>query len=449
MMARLGEQKPKSLRMVDPKLTVVICFDHASITGGQAKVAFDSAVGLKRQGHRPIIFAAVGPISPQLVEAGIETVCLDQSDLVGNPSKLDAAIQGIWNLKAAKALGELLESVPRDSTIVHVHGWAKALSPSIAGPIAKSGLPAVYTIHEYFQFCPNGGFYNYQKHRVCKLKPMSVACWTTNCDSRSYPRKIWRNLRQVAAQHVAHLPETFTDYIAISSFQEAVVKPLLPPSAILHRVSNPVSVADLGPKSDGASGDIIFVGRLSPEKGAFVFAEAARKIGMVPTFVGDGPLAGQIAERYPEARMLGWMAPAEVHKTMRAARALVFPSLWYEGQPLTVLEAKGLGVPVIVSDACAGREEVEDGVTGRWFKSGDVDDLANALRVLNDGAVAVAMSGAAYDAYWSAPPTLDCHVERLTRVYGSMLERRRATTGVGSKSAAARSSTWTTRPASF
>ena len=61
-----------------PALTIVICFDHASITGGQAKVAFDSAVGLKRQGHRPIVFAAAGPISPQLEDAGIETVCLDQ-----------------------------------------------------------------------------------------------------------------------------------------------------------------------------------------------------------------------------------------------------------------------------------------------------------------------------------------------------------------------------------
>ena len=87
-----------------------------------------------------------------------------------------------------------------------------------------------------------------------------------------------------------------------------------------------------------------------------MFAEAARKIGMIPTYVGDGPIAHEIAARYPEARMLGWMDPAGVHRAMRAARALVFPSLWFEGQPLTVMEAKGLGVPVIVSDACAGRE---------------------------------------------------------------------------------------------
>ena len=267
--------------MTEP-LTIVICFDHAAITGGQAKVAFDSAVGLKQQGHRPIVFAAAGPVSPQLEENGIETVCLDQKDLIGNPSKVAAAVQGVWNVPAAKALGKLLASLPRERTIVHVHGWAKALSPSIAGPIVRSGLPAIYTIHEYFQFCPNGGFYNYQHHHVCKLKPLSAACWTTNCDSRSAARKVWRNLRLTVAKHVAHLPEVFADYITISDFQQDIVAPLVPKGARLHRVDNPVSVPDLGPKPDPTAGEIIFVGRLSPEKGAFVFAEAARKAGLRP-----------------------------------------------------------------------------------------------------------------------------------------------------------------------
>jgi glycosyltransferase involved in cell wall biosynthesis len=410
--------------MVDEPLTVVICFDHASITGGQAKVAFDSAVGLKRAGHRPIVFAAVGPVAPQLAAAGIETVCLDQDDLIGNPSKFAAAVQGIWNAPAAKALDALLQRLPKKNTIVHVHGWAKALSPSIAGPIARSGLPAVYSIHEYFQFCPNGGFYNYQQHHICHLEPLSAACWATNCDSRNYLRKLWRNVRLLTAKRIAHLPDIFSDYIAISGFQEDIVAPLVPKHVTLHRVSNPVAVPDLGPKPDPLSGDVIFVGRLSPEKGTLLFAEAARRIGMIPTFIGDGPTKAELAEKYPEARLLGWRDPAGVEQAMRAARALVFPSIWYEGQPLTVLEAKGLGVPIIVSDACAGREEIEDGVTGLWFKSQHVDDLARALAATRDDLKIAAMSKAAYAAYWRDPPTLDAHVARITRIYRGMIAGR-------------------------
>ena len=84
---------------------------------------------------------------------------------------------------------------------------------------------------------------------------------------------------------------------------------------------------------------------------------------------------------------------------LRNARALVFPSVWYEGQPLTVLEALGLGTPVIVSDVCAGRESVEDGVSGRWFRSNDAASLAAAMRELSNDATARRMSRAAYDLY--------------------------------------------------
>lgn len=407
-------------------LTVVICSDFGNITGGQAKVAIESAIGLKRQGHRVIFFAATGPAHPDLPEAGVEVHCLGQYDLLGNPSALAAALQGIWNRPAAAALDKLLADLPQHDTIVHVHGWAKALSPMIGIPIAKSGLPAVFTLHEYFLSCPNGGFYNYQKSEVCTLTPLSPQCWATDCDARNYPRKLWRIARLLYAQNIVHLADRFSDFITISDFQRKIVELYIPAGARLHRLSNPVNVQDLGLKSDPVAGDFIFVGRLSPEKGAFLFAEAARKAGLVPVFVGDGPIAAELAARFPQARILGWQKQQEVRALMRAARALVFPSLWYEGQPLTLLEAKALGLPIVVADNCAGSDEVENGVTGLWFKSGDVDDLARALMELREDARVTAMSHAAYRAYWAEPRTLDRHVDGLVSIYQGMLAARLA-----------------------
>ena len=290
-------------------LTVVICVDHASVTGGQAKVAFDSALGLKAAGHRPILFTSAGPVSDELKASGLEVICLDQADLVGNSSKIQAAVQGVWNARAAEALGTLLSRCPPDRTIVHVHGWAKALSPSIARPIAASGLPAVYTIHEYFLFCPNGGFYNYQSGEVCTLKPLSVACWATNCDSQNYARKIWRNVRLSFAREVVGLQSIFSDFICISALQAEIVAPHLPPGIRLHAVSNPIAVEAMGPKSDPASGDFVFVGRLSPEKGPLLFAEAARIAGVTPVFVGDGPLAATLRADLSRSQD-AWLAKA-------------------------------------------------------------------------------------------------------------------------------------------
>src|SRR5208282_921038 len=131
----------------------------------------------------------------------------------------------------------------------------------------------------------------------------------------------------------------------------------------------------------------------------------------VPVFAGDGPAAEELSALYPEAKLLGWKSPTEVKALMRKARALVFPSLWFEGQPLTVLEAKAMGTPVIVSDGCAGREEIVDGVSGLWFESANAGSLAQALNRAKDDALIAPMSDAAYDQFWADPPTLARHVE--------------------------------------
>lgn len=406
-------------------LTVVICSDHASVTGGQAKVAIESALGLAASGARVIFFSACGPVDARLGPAGVETICLDQYDILGNPSRLDAARQGVWNGAAARALADRLTRLSPRETVVHVHGWAKALSPAIAGPIRAAGLPAVYTMHEYFLHCPNGGFYNFRKNAICRLTPLSADCWTTNCDSRNYPFKLWRNVRLLAAQKIAHLAEVFSDIVLISDLQREILAPYLPAGARIHRVTNPIEAEPLGQKRAPASGDYIFVGRLSAEKGAFLFAEAAERAGVAPVFLGDGPIAQELAARFPRARLLGWRTPAETRAAMRSARALVFPSLWYEGLPLTVLEAKALGSPAIVSDACAARESIEHDVSGLLFASGDAAALADALERMKDDALVARLSARAYDDYWRDAPTLARHIDETRVVYDAMLARRR------------------------
>ncbi|MER2267505.1 glycosyltransferase family 4 protein [Methylobacterium oxalidis] len=404
---------------------VVLVADHAFINGGQAKVAIDSALGLAGRGHRVTLFAAVGPPDPRLEAAGIRVVCLNQPDISTARSKLAFAIQAIWNREAARRLSEELGRVDPRETIVHVHAFAKALSPSIGVALRESGLPLLYTMHEFFLVCPNGGFYEYPAARICHRTPMSRGCLTTNCDARSYPRKLLRVVRHLGLETVARLPDLFRHVVTISDLQERAAAPHLPRETVFHRVANPISVPD-APASPKAGGAFLFVGRISTEKGAPIFAEAARRAGIRPVFLGDGEQAAELAARYPEATMLGWHDAAAVQARLRAARALVFPSVWYEGQPLTVYEALACGTAVIVSDACAGREAVEDGETGFWFRSGDADALAAHLRRLADDDLADRMGRAAHDRYWAAPLTLDAHLDRLATVYDAVMREAAA-----------------------
>jgi glycosyltransferase involved in cell wall biosynthesis len=405
-----------------PFEVVVVC-DHAHVSGGLAQVAVASARGLRRRGHRVIFFAATPPIDPSLLEAGVEVVCLDQPDMLGDPSRLKAAGRALWNTGAARRLAQLLAGLDHRRAIVHLHGWSKALSPSVLRECRRSGAATVHTLHDYVAVCPNGALFNYVKGQNCALRPMSAGCLASNCDARHYGHKLWRFGRQLA---LTTLGGAFAgaDVVYISKRQREIVAPLLPGDARLHYLPNPVDVEDQGPADVAANDTFVFIGRLSQEKGAAVFAEAARRAGVKALFVGDGPMRETIRQAAPGAAVTGWIDNAQVLGHLRRARALVFPSLWYETFGLSVHEALASGVPPIVSDNTTSAAAVEHGVTGLLFRSGAVDDLIAQIRRLEDGAEAARIGRAAHDRYWREPPTLDRHIDGLEELYERLLEER-------------------------
>jgi glycosyltransferase involved in cell wall biosynthesis len=139
---------------------------------------------------------------------------------------------------------------------------------------------------------------------------------------------------------------------------------------------------DFKPKT--ASGEYaLFVGRLSEEKGPQFLVSAWRMMqARVPLrVVGNGPLLEKLARgvrdnSLAQIELTGRRTPEEVRLVMHGARFLVFPSIWYEGFPITIAEAFASGLPVIASRLGSMPEIVRDGSTGLLFKTGDADDLA-------------------------------------------------------------------------
>src|SRR5687768_5851853 len=109
--------------------TVVVVNDHAFVNGGQAKVAIETALILRLAGFSVYFFSGVGPEDNRLHHAGVHCICLHQHDILTNPARGRAAIDGMWNTAAARTLRGLLSRLDPRTSIVHVHGWAKCLSP--------------------------------------------------------------------------------------------------------------------------------------------------------------------------------------------------------------------------------------------------------------------------------------------------------------------------------
>ncbi len=400
--------------------TVVIVNDHAAVTGGQARVAIDTARGLTAAGKHVHYFAGAGPADDALAEAGITVTCLDRPDMLGNPSRLDAMTSNLWSRETARALDRLLARCDPDRTVVHTHGWAKSLTPSIAPVIARSEHRHVYTMHEYFLACPNGGFFDFQAGEICTRRALGPDCLATNCDARARSHKAWRAARAATLHNLAGWPRTLRDVIYISETQRRVMEPYLVADVRLHHLPNPVSLPD-APRAEAERSDtFLFVGRMSPEKGAVLFAEAAHRAGVRARFVGDGPDAEHVRRILPTAEITGWCDAASVAEEMRSARALVFPSLWYECQPLVPMEALAHGIPVICGAWNAACEALPDGA-GRVVADRTPSAWATVLAELSrDDTAVAAMSTIARRDGCGCASGLSDHIGELCRIYAQL-----------------------------
>jgi glycosyltransferase involved in cell wall biosynthesis len=403
---------------------IIIANDFAHINGGAAQVAISSAIGLSQQGYDVTFFAAVPPVAELLQHSGIRVILTNQHDIKNDPVRLRAATQGIWNPRAARKMGEILCKASRDRTVLHVHGWIKALTSSIIRVALQRGIAVVVTLHDYFCCCPNGGFFNFRTREACHLRPLSVACLRENCDRDGYAEKLWRSARQIVQNSFGFPRSAMLNFITISDFSEQVVKPFLPPCAGVYRVASPSDFDKAPPVDVSCNRRFVALGRLSPEKGCAMLAMAARDLNVEVLFIGEGPSRDEITCVNPRAKITGWQSREQVKAHLRTARCLVLPSLWYEAQPMVVAEAAALGVPAIVPDQSAARDMVDKDVSGLWFRSGDVSDLKEKMLTLCDPVVAARLGREAYLRHWDNPFTLSKHLSTLADCYTDILRRR-------------------------
>lgn len=401
-------------------MNIVVLNDFCHVQGGASKVAIEEAISLARAGANVIFVGAVGPICADLRDAPLKTVCLDQPELLDVGRRPAVILQGLWNVAAAARVAKILRSLPRDETVIHLHGYTKALTVSATRTAHKMGYPVICTLHDFFSACPNGAFFDYRQGAPCRKQALSLSCITAHCDKRRYAHKLFRVARGFVQRLYGRFPATVNHFISLSAKSEDVLRPYLSKRARIHRLPNGIDWTRPEPIDAAANKAILYVGRLDQEKGVQLLAQVAAQLRLPVVFVGDGPLRGEI-EAMPGMTVTGWVARDDVRRHIAQARCLVFPSLWYETYGLVVGEAAAYGIPAVISDVSAPAERVEDGVSGWVFRSGEPDDLARCLRALADDAAVRTAGRAAYHAFWRTVRNTTAHATDLLTVYRSVL----------------------------
>jgi glycosyltransferase involved in cell wall biosynthesis len=407
-------------------MNIVVLSDTASVNGGAAKIALDEVRALALAGHKVDLVAGVGPVSKELEGlANLSVHCMGEYDINTDPNRLRAIALGWWNPRMGRYVSELMESLNPEDTVVHVHSWTKALSSSPIRSVMDSGFEVVLTLHDFLVACPTGTLFLQQSQEKCQIKPMSGKCIRTNCDAHSYQQKLWRVGRKAIQTRFGRVPTGIRHFIYYSKMADDLLAPYLPENAIRHWLPNAIDMERKTPADVAQNIAFVAVGRLVPEKGVELLARAAAAEGVVCQFIGAGPASEAIQRANPTALLSGWMSHADSLRSLRKARALVFPSLWYETLGLVVLEAAGQGIPAIVPDTCAARESVIDGVTGLYFRSGDEADLRRKINMLRDPELATRMGRAAYERFWAPPGfSLELHRLRLEKIYHRILQSK-------------------------
>ncbi len=403
-------------------MRVVIVSDFGSVNGGAAKVAIESARGLAEAGVEIVFACAIGPVSERLEHPLITVERYPGEEIWRVGSKVAAARQGIWNAPAHDFLAGLLARQPRAETLVHLHQWTKAFSPAAIAAAGASGLPVAITMHDYFSFCPVGGYFDFRTGAPCQYKPMSVGCIASNCDRASYVHKLVRVARQWRSDEAMRALKAPL-FIHVSDFARRFAEPFLPRAARHVVVENMMEAEKREPAKVAENRHAVFVGRLTAEKGVLSLAQAARAAGMPLRLIGDGEdeIKTAIAKLNPQAEITGWLDADAVLAELRAARCLVAPSLWYETGPLTVVEAMAQGVPPVLPRTTGAAGRVRDGVDGLLLEAAEPDALIRCIAAMADGTLAERLGLSAYQAYWASPPTLARHVEALRHSYGAAL----------------------------
>jgi glycosyltransferase involved in cell wall biosynthesis len=332
--------------------------------GGEDGVVRSEAEMLRRQLHEVALYEA------------------DNDGIEGPLDCLKTAVRCLWSLRAQRSFCKRLSDFEPD--VVHVHNFFPLISPAVHYAAHNRGIPVVQTLHNYRLLCPAATLLrNGSVCEACTREWYPVSAVRHACYRKSRAATVAVSNMLVFHRAIGTWINTVTRFIALSEFaRRKFVSSGMPEDRISVK---PNFLADDPGPGQGDGDYVLFVGRLSQEKGIACLLQAWKtlrsKLRLI--IVGDGPLAPMVRDYASTDRTIEWLGflnCSEVLDLMGKAFALVFPSVWYEGFPLVLAEALAKGLPVIASDLGSMAEIITHRKTGLLFAPGSPLDLVNALQ---------------------------------------------------------------------
>lgn len=389
------------------------------LNGGSESVFFQERVFLKNCGFSLVDFAMKDD----------RNFSSEFSDFFVNPvfyragpisERLKSIASFIHSKEAVLKISNLLETTHPD--IVHLHNIYHQLTPSIIPILRNHGVRTVLTLHDGKLACPSYLMLNKGKPCLkCAGKNFHLP-FTTNCQNSRVSGLL---LMLEAYFHIWKKSYDAVDaFIVPSQFLSDVVAPRIGTQKT-HLIRNGIDHTKFQP-SDTDKGYLLYIGRLSAEKGVGALLKAhASMTNPVPlVIVGTGPMEKELRiQASSNVTFTGYCSGEDLWSRIQEASCLIVPSECYENAPMTVLEGMAFGKPIIASRIGGIPEQVLDGDTGLLFEPGNVAELADAMGRMMDSPFLRKTMGGAGRARLEQEFTLDMHNQKVLALYHSILAK--------------------------
>lgn len=336
----------------------------------------------------------------------------------------------LFDAYGSRSLASDIQRIRKDfrPDIAHVHNVFPLLSPRLYKVLKDNGIPIVQTIHNFRFICPNGLMY--QKGKVCEKcleKRSSYYCGLNRCYRGSLLQSFWysdiirraqkRNWFGLIDRYITLNP-FYKQKLAEAGFDERKIV-VIPNFTREPQIDRNLAKEDY----------MLYIGRLSQEKGLFTLLEAMEQLGgscIRLKIAGAGPLREALlkhmeSRKLSHVQLIGQVGGVAKEELMQKAKAVIVPSEWYENLPTVILESFSVGTPVIVSDIGGLSCLVREGVNGLKFEAGSSMKLAEAVMALqHDASLLEAMSQKARETYESEY-TLEVYKKRMMALYQDIL----------------------------
>jgi len=396
-------------------MKILIAHNHYGdfATGGEAMVFNAESNLLKRNGY--------------------EVLTYDRSNSeLYNKSlmyKVNAVLHLHWSKHTILEIGKIMDEFKPD--VLHVHNYKFLITPSIFYAAKQRGIKTVLTLHNYRLMVPCGNFMT-KDGKVCEkcLTESPINILKYRCAQGSVLKSFLQyRLFTKTKFKLNQLVDLVDTYIVLSNFAKNKLEQAGVPLNQIVIKPNFITTDDntkLLSKNERA----VFIGRLSFEKGILNLIEDWSSINYPLYIIGTGPLEGkakELSKSNKNITFLGNMENTKVKEFLAESSFLVFPSTWYEGMPITILEAMSVSLPVIATNLGPRNEMIQNGVNGFLYENGNSKEFKEKVNILIENKDLRGKMGRAGKEFYNENYTPQKNIILLKSIYEKLISQNEST----------------------